>query len=164
MQKLVILAALTLCVTVQAQTQDTSFLGGEFGMLVQKGREPAFAYSITKNFSLEKAPILNSALGPFCSGWEGSILYSDQSTPQTAETYVARLFYYKAVSFHGFFVGGGAGGWKFIDTDGADISYGAWKAGFGYANGPFICRIAGEVVKQEAEDFYWIHVGAIVNL
>jgi hypothetical protein len=162
---LTILAVLTLCVTVQAQAPlDTSFLGGEFGMIVQKGSAPAFAYSLTKNFTLEKAPILGSVLGPLCSGWEGSILYSDKMTSVTTESFVGRLFYYKVICYRGFFVGGGAGGWHFVNTSGSDMSYGAYKAGFGYANGPLICRIAGEIVKQEKNDFYWLHVGAILNL
>lgn len=149
---------------VVAQTIDTSFLGGEVGFYVQDGYKPTVAIAVTKNFSLNKVPIVGSFLGPMCYGWEGSVLYTDRESPITSESYVGRIFYYRVATYKGFFAGLGVGGWQFVNTDGADVSYGAYKAGFGYATGPLIIRVAGDIVKFEKADGYFLHLGALLDL
>ena len=163
------MALLALClvalpVAAQKQVIDTSFIGGEVGFYVQDGFRPTIAIAVTKNFSLNKVPIVGSILGPMCYGWEGSVLYTDRESPITMESDVVRLFYYRVATYKGFFAGFGVGGWQFVNTSGGDASYGAYKAGFGYATGPLIIRIAGDVVKFEKDDGYFLHLGALLDL
>jgi hypothetical protein len=171
-----VLIALFVCLTclsvqAQAQTSSENWFGGEFGCLVQRGERPVMAYAITKDFSLKKVPLIGDILSKFsfAEGWEGSVLYSDRNTVFTRETYAARFFNYKvfAISqgtFKGFFTGMGFGSWTMTNTDGDDVTYVAGKGGIGWAVGPFVARIAGDVVGTPGDNLYFVHGGLLFNL
>lgn len=170
MKKLYMILAVMaiLCVSGQAQT---NWVGGDFGVLIQKHAAPQVAYSVTKDFSLKKIPLIGAALSKFAlaEGWEGSVLYSSRNTTLTQETYAAKLINYKVFAvaqgpFKGFFAGCGFGTWTMTNTDGADVTYAAGKAGFGWALGPFIARITGDVVGVNGTNLHMISAGALFNL
>ena len=154
-----------LCGAVTAQTPEAQdWIGGEFGMLLQKTQQPVFAYSLTKTFTLDKIPVLSNLLGTFAQGWEGSVLYADRAVGEPDEIYAGRIFNFKVFAYKGFFTGLGVGAWTFANTDGADVVKAATKGGIGYAKGGFIFRAAGDIVSLEGDDLYFVHLGIVFNL
>ena len=163
-----LLVAVTITISGQATAQTsggaTDWIGGEFGSLLQKGEKPQLGYAITKTFTLEKVPLVNSLLGTLAQGWEGSVLYSDRQTDLTQELYAVRVFNYRVFAYKGWFVGMGVGMWTFANTDGSDPTKTAAKGGFGFAKGPLIIRAAGDAVSFEGNDLYFVHLGIVFNL
>ena len=154
-------------VMAQADTGDhVDLVGAEIGVIAEPGVKPVIAYAITKDFSFARVPLLNGVLGPICQGWEASALYSKRAWDKAPETYVARLFYYKAATYKTgassyLFAGIGVGTWAYINTAGADIARTAFKAGIGASFGPMIFRLAGDIVSVEGDNPTFLHCGVV---
>lgn len=163
MKKTVIgIVLLLLTVSAMAQTPpsqvDNKIWGGSYGVLMEKGSAPCFAYTVTAVLNLYDLG------GPLIQKIEMSAMYADRQWEKSTEIYALRTVGVKEFHFGDAYFGPSLGGYTFINSSGSDMFYTSVGFELGYRTKPLDIRIGGDVITREGADLYYPYIGLLVGL